>query len=301
MTDFRPDDDLAAKAMGGRAAILRFTTAAILTHPDSQRLTEDAREHFGIADPVTRRDAAWNRKHAPRPELCEYLDAKLAHLAEHCSDEDMLALLQIAFHPDMLLALPDPPPEEAIPLPPQMDAMLAHAFRNSGFPDAYRQLFVNLFADRVTDGDLIPFRPFTTAMGHAVFEFPTGDDVMVCLVATRATDVKFALKEFRQRWRNRFVIGNRDRQPHDPERDFWMVWQYFTIRDDDSFTDQTLYDELLNRFLESPYAADLSRYDLDSADGQRKAKGWLRQIVYRQAADFRKIIEHIEAHQNSEA
>jgi|LSQX01.3.fsa_nt_gb hypothetical protein len=276
--------------------LLHAISAGLLNQPEIRQLLQEARDHFGIADPVTRRDAAWNRRHAPRDELRSYLAERLTDLAASCKDDDARALLQLAFDTESLLTSAAPPPDEPIdPLSKDFDRLFTEAVNRSGIPEAYRRYFTNLLADTVTDGQLSPPRPFATSSGHFLFDLPTGDDTVVCLVATRASDLEKATKEFRARWRHHFRPGKRDRQPRDPERDFWVVWQYFEIRDDDTFTDQTLYDELLNRFQESPYSADLDRYDLDTRDGQIRAKGWLRQIVYRRSAAFRNLIEQADA------
>ena len=336
-------------ATGRNAYWLQAIAYEMMRHDLVQHLVDLVRDEFNLTNPLDEDDLALNQ-HIPRAsvrarvlevaadtlwtgelEALNFLfrtEETIAKFADQLSqlvpsellDADTLLTgdpeaLNLLSHPEETLAefadelsqlVPPELPDALTPLIPQIAKLLI----DSGLPDIFRDLAVDMLTDRVIEGELSLPRPLPSWFAHNVFDLPVEGDRLIVALVTRFADIEQVIDDLRAKHAQLFVPGDRATHPHNADRDSWIIIQYHNIKDAratdaDTFYDDlpkdpgisnrpTIYDQLLIRFEGSPWENDLAPYDLATREGQTAAKAFLRNIVRTQRQRFQRIINSVD-------
>ncbi len=300
ISDFSTDPCPDAKNARWRQDMAAF----LLRDELAQHLIDLLRDEFDLTDPLTREELQAN--HAPQRSEVR---ARIVEIATETVWTGWLTFLNYILRPDEFAEdfLPaDEDTGEAI-TPEQTQAIgvairaIPKAFVEQGFQALFADLFIDLFTDYAIHGDLVPPRPLPEYFSYTVFDLPLAEDTFLIAAVTRSADIDHACKLLKDKYRELYVPGERDRSPANPTRDAWVLREYHTIKEgladkqasieymadildveDEDAMERTALDELLALFAETEWHADLSGHDLTSKAGRRAAKNFLKQIVHRE-------------------
>ena len=288
---------------------------SLFADPVCKRLVRGIREHLGLGDPTDRSEVALNLQVASRDQVAACVRKQLNANADQYDDHTILNLVPLVLNWEDDFDLTDPTiptpddPEEAEFLHALADAIRS-AIKAIAIPDLLINFFVEHITDRIIEGDLAQPRPLPALFRSSVNALPFADDTLLLAYVTRVGDIDRITDELRTKYHECFVPGERDRWPGRADRDTWILSRYMLLKDamesehpedpciplqsGPTYDEPTLYDLLLNQFMESPYAGDFDHYDLDTPKGQKRAKGRLRKIVNDQRNLFRKQVKQAE-------
>jgi len=279
----------------------------------AQSFIEKVRDEAGLLDPLDSEELDDNR-HVPRHKVACIVRA----LAPEHDWPDHFFLVKYAFRPELLKSDLQAPPSEAEDLTPEeelFDATLSEALYllwvRGGFQQLFADIFTNAFTEYAISGDLAPIVALPSWFIGNVFEVPFLETRLVISVSTPLSNLNDQIGLLRSEFRKAYTTGQRRRQPKNPERDTWIITQYERIRstlperqehdqfmnelldqdDQQDIEEETIFGQLLSRFRSSPWADDLTRYNLSTPEGRRKAKNFLKQIVYRERKYLRDIFD----------
>ncbi len=245
---------------------LQALAHAIIQEPTAQRVIEQVRDEFDLLAPIDRADREENLAHDRDP-----IRARVAVLLSEAKwpRDDITDLLNYVFRPEQIRA------------------------------DVFDFLCAG---DHPEKEDLVTF--------HLPFLF---EDTVVIAIASRFADIGVLATDFKHQFMDAFPPQGRQFHPRNPERDLWIVARHIEIRDtlpdqqaeiarmaqildtdEGDLTERTALDDLLCQFQETQWAHELARYDLDTNDGRRAAKNFLKQILHRNRTRFRAILDEVD-------
>ncbi len=292
-------------------AWLSAIMAEALQEDCAQSFIEEVRDETGLLDPLDSRELDDNRR-VPHHKVARIVRA----LASEYDWPDHFVLVKYAFRPELLKSDIQAPPSEAEDLTPEdqlfaatMSEALYLLWVRAGFQQLFADIFTNAFTEYAISGELSPIIALPSWFIGNVFQIPFMETRLVISVATPLSNIKDQIRLLRSEFRNAYTTGHRGRQPENPERDAWIVSQYQHIKstlpehqeydrrmaeilelEDQDIHEATALDELLNRFGESDWGHELTRYDLSTPQDRRKAKNFLKQILHRQRIYLRNTL-----------
>lgn len=285
----------------------------MLRVPCAQDFVDQVRDEAGLTDPLDKAELAANRRISRRK-----VDRIVEKLAPQADWNDDLSLLNYVFTPELIRkdlqaflseGTPDPTSEDEL-----FATTLAEAayllFVNGGFQRLFFEIARNIFTEFAITGNLAPTPALPAWFTGNTFSIPFLGAELVISISTPFSDRKKQLADLKDALRQAYVPGQRDRPPKDPQRDRWVMDQYIRLREsvaeqqdherlmadildleEDDILKDPLLDQLLALCLESPYADQLSQYNLTTKSGKRTAKVFLSQVIFRQRALVRQAFD----------
>ncbi len=279
----------------------------------AQSFIEEVRDAAGLLDPFDSQELDDNRR-VPRHKVARIV----RELAPEYDWPDDFGLPTYAFRPELLKsdiqAFLSAQAEDLTPEDELFAATVSEALYlfwvHAGFQRLFADIFINAFTEYAISGDLAPIIALPSWFIGNVFQVPFLEMRLVISVSTPLSDMKDQLRLLKSEFRSAYTTGQRRRQPESPERDAWIISQYQHIKstlpehqeydrrmaktldlEDQDIHEATALDELLNRFGESDWGHELTRYDLATPQDRRKAKNFLKQILHRQRIYLRNTLD----------
>jgi len=279
----------------------------------AQSFIQEVRDQAGLLNPLDSRELDDNRR-VPRHKVARIV----RELAPEYDWPDDFDIVNYGFRTELLKSDLEahlaPECEELTPEDELFAASMSEAIYlfwvRGGFERLFADIFTNVFTEYAISGNIAPITALPSWFSGCVFQIPFMETSFVICISTPFSNIKDQIRLLRSGFKKAYTTGQRRRQPNNPQRDAWIITQYQHIKsilpghqeydrrmaeildiEDDDIREATALDELLSRFGESEWGHELAGYDLSRPQDRRKAKNFLKQIVYRQRKHLRDILD----------
>jgi hypothetical protein len=297
---------------------LQALAHAVIQEETAKRVIEQVRDEFDLLDPIDSADREENLAEDREP-----IRERLAVLLSEAQwpQYDTICLLNYVFRPEQIradvfdfLCAGDHPEKEDLVAFHQLGKALHALLAGMQLDTLIGELLIDLLTEHAIEGHMTPPKDMPSWFTGGTFSLPfLFEDTVVITIASRFADIGVLAADFKHQFMDTFHREGRQSYPRNPERDLWIVAQHIEIcdtlpdqqaeiarmaqildTDEGDVTERTALDELLRQFQETQWAHELDHYDLDTNDGRRAAKNFLKQILHRNRTRFRAILDEVD-------